>query len=303
MLLQRLVVAASVAGLAPVASVQADDEAVTDTAVPSLAVSAQDYYRMQRAPQATGHALLFDMAATVRPATVPGSTAWLSRRGAEPLAASYAAPYAARKEVGISYSSDGRMNAYLAQPEHRADAPSADGSESDCCVAMPPGSRYAKGVESPAVTSLLARLKARGLKLTLDDGWKLNAGARSREYSNSLLNTRIGQITLQRWWGDWNTAFSLQFEKRGGWDLAPSQSFQLGYAFAPRSTAAVSYTAGQEIAFFGPRGMMKTEVHALALQAEHAVEKNWSIRFDAGYYDHGELPSHKMARIAFRWSL
>jgi hypothetical protein len=275
--------------------------------VDGIATPPADAYRFERsAPALTGQQASFSMAAAVRPGVAPGTTAWLARNSSEPLASSYAAPQAMRKESGISYSSDGRMYAYVAEPERPADALPPHDRGSNCCAgtdgAVPPA-HYARAVEPPGVTSLLGQLKRKGLKLALDDGWKLSAGARSREYADSTLNTRVGHVTLQRWWGDWTTAYSMQFEKRGGWNLAPSQALQLGYAFSPRSTLGIAYTTGQELAFFGNQGVMKTEVHSLALQGEHAVDKTWSLRFDAGYYNHGDLPAYRTVRIAFRWNL
>jgi hypothetical protein len=275
--------------------------------VDGIATPPADAYRFERsAPMLTGQPASFSMAAAVRPGVAPGTTAWLVRSSSEPLASSYAAPQAVRKESGISYSSDGRMYAYVAEPDRPVDALPPHARGSDCCAgtgAGEPPAHYAKAIEPPGVTSLLGQLKRKGLRLTLDDGWKLSAGARSREYTDSTLNTRVGHVTLQRWWGDWTTAYSMQFEKRGGWNLAPSQALQLGYAFGPRSTLGIAYTAGQELAFFSNQGVMKTEVHSLALQGEHAVDKTWSIRFDAGYYNHGDLPAYRTVRIAFRWNL
>jgi len=311
MLLHRHVVAALVtAALNPVGAAWSDPTGqplAPGDATAAAASFPMGYYRRESAADGAQRAI-FGMTATMAPAVAPGTTAWLSRRALEPLASSYASPDPARKEVGISYSSDGRLNAYLAQRDHATPAGAPRAASDDCCspdpLALPPGTQQAKGIESPGVASLLGQLRTKGLKLSLDDGWKLTAGARSREYSNSFLNSRVGHITLQRWWGDWTTAYSMQLEKRGGWgNLAPGQSFQLGYALAPRSTVGVAYTMGHEFAFFGTQGMLNTQVRSLALQAEHAVEKDWSVRFDAGYYDHGALPSQKAIRFAFRRSL
>lgn len=259
-------------------------------------------YRIAEASGETRPGTRLAIATTLRPAVAPGTLSWLDRGASEPLAASYAAPLAARKEMGFSYSSDGRMNAYLAERARPGSEALTAGS--GCCSpatdAASPAEHHAHGGASRAVASLLGQLKTRGLKLKLDDGWKVTAGARSREYASNGLKSRIAHVTLQRWWGDVSTGYSFQVEKRGGWNVAPSQSLHLGYAYGPRSTVGVAYTFGQEHAFFGWRGMLKTEVRSLALQAEHAVEKHWSVRFDAGYYDHGDLPAHRGIRIAFR---
>lgn len=288
-------------------SAAGDAHSAPGTAAPAAAAPGRlGYYGIAGVQQGGAPEPAYGLAAVVRPGVAPGTTDWLARESGEPLAASYASPHAGRKEVGVSYSSDGRVDAYVAE-RARPDGALAHDQSAACCAAdaraLPPGSHYARGAESQAVASLIGRLKTKGLRLALDDGWKLSAGARSREYSNSFLNSRVGHITLQRWWGSFSTAYAFQLEKRGGWNVAPSQSFQLGYAFAPRSTVGFAYTTGQELAFFGAQGMLKTEVRSYALQAEHAVRRNWSLRFDAGYYEHGALPSHRAVRIAFQRSL
>jgi hypothetical protein len=246
----------------------------------------------------------FTLTAALRPSTTPGTTAWLFRPAwNEALARSRDSPHAASREMGLAYSSDGRMSGYMAGRHPYRDASDADACCAHDLASSPATYLNTPGLESPSVAALLGQLKTKGLKLRLDDGWKLDAGARSREYSNSALNSRVGHVTLQRYWGNLVTTYAFQVEKRGGWNVAPSQSLQLGYMASPHSSLAVSYTTGREIAFFGAQGMLKTEVRSLALHGEHAATKNWSFSFDAGYYDHGDLSSQKAVRVAFRRNL
>jgi YaiO family outer membrane protein len=232
----------------------------------------------------------------------PGTASWLFTEAGEPLAASYAAPQAGRKEYGFGYSSDGAVSSYIANRLPYAGAQGAGESSASPIDSSPAAYLNTKGAESPAVTALIAKLRTKGLKLEFDDAWRLDVGARSREYSNSALNSRVGHIMVQRYWGSLVTAYGFQIEKRGGWNVAPSQSLQVGYAFTRQSSLGVSYATGSEIAFFGARGMLKTEMHSFALRGQHAFASGASFTFDAGYYDHGDLPAHKAIRFAYRRS-
>jgi YaiO family outer membrane protein len=152
------------------------------------------------------------------------------------------------------------------------------------------------------MVSLLARLRSKGLDLNLPQSWKIHAGAQTREYT-STLSSRMAHVTLERYWGDLRTAYSLQVEKPGGWKLAPSQNVSIDYTLAPRTAVGLSFTSGREMAFFGSLGALNTEVRSFALHAEHSIKKEWSVNFNAGYFDHGTMPSHKVIRIGFSRNL
>ncbi len=68
---------------------------------------------------------------------------------------------------------------------------------------------------------------------------------------------------------------------------------------APRSAIGLSFTGGREMAFFGSLGALNTPVHGIALHAEHEVKHDWSFNFNAGYYEHGAMPSQKAIRFTF----
>lgn len=256
------------------------------------------------APEAPPPGLSVFSLTRFRQPIAPGSSGTLAPQGLTPPGdTARTSGIAPRRELGIHYSSDGRLSGYLAT----TDPTTQQAGTAECCAAAgsAPDVRFAatKHYEDPAVTSLMGQLRKRGLKLRLDDGWQITSGARSRQYAGTGLSSRIGHITLGRWWGNVNTSYSMQVEKRGSSTFAPSQALRVGYAFTPASSVALAYTTGQEIAFFGERGLLKTEVRSLALHAEHSLKKEWSLTFDAGYYDHGELPGQKAIRVAFRRNL
>lgn len=211
-----------------------------------------------------------------------------------------------RRKMGFHYSSDGRLSGYLGTREPGSSP--TGGPLPECCAAasgaLPGAPPVGKHVEGSPVNTVLGQLRKRGLKLKLDDGWQLTSGAHSRQYDGTPFTSRIGHVTLGKWWGGLNTSYSMQMEKKGSTTFAPSQSLRVAYAFAPASMVTLAYTTGEEIAFFGERGLLKTEVRSVALRAEHGVRKEWALTLDAGYYDHGErLPAHKVVRVTLRRSL
>ena len=214
--------------------------------------------------------------------------------------------YTPRREMGFQYSSDGRLSAYVSTRETAA--PTASGTPADCCAngtaAVASGATVSKQFEGSQSGSLLAQLRKRGLRLKLDDGWQLTSGAHTRQYESTGLTSRIGYITLGKWWGALNVSYSLQAEKRGNTNFAPSQAVRMAYSFGPTTAVSVAYTTGEEIAFFGERGLLKTEVRGVALRAEHGLRKEWSMTFDAGQYQHGpELPTQRVMKVAVKMTL
>jgi hypothetical protein len=233
-------------------------------------------------------------------------------------------PYASmRSEVGIGFSNQGVVGGFvrwraqgLSQGDPLAPVPGGGLPASDaaalaayraqpgglCCLPglAPPlaGPHSAQEHETAPVVSLLARLRTKGLDVNLADTWKINAGVRNREYT-STLSSRMAHVTVDRYWGDLRTSYSFQVERPGGWRLAPSHKLSIGYALDPHNAVGVSFKSGREMAFFGSLGAVNTEVRSLSLHAKHTVRKNWSFTVDAGYFDHGAMPSHRSIRFAF----
>ncbi len=144
-------------------------------------------------------------------------------------------------------------------------------------------------------------LRKKEWNLNLDDGWKLQAGTRHMQYS-SALRTRVGFITVEHQWEGFQTSYSYQIERSSGTSLAPSHVLQFDYLFSPRDSIGVSLTHGREVANFGPLGILNTEVRNVAVRGQHWFKPDWALTFQAGYNDHGSLPTQKGARMGLRHS-
>lgn len=148
---------------------------------------------------------------------------------------------------------------------------------------------------------LFGMLRKKGWNLNLEDGWKLQAGVRHMQYS-STPQTKVGFFTVERYWESFRTSYSYQVERSSGVSLAPSHVLQLDYLYSPRDSIGVSFANGRELAYFGPLGILNTEVRNAAVRGQHWFKQDWALTFQAGYNDHGSLPTQKGVRMGLRHS-
>lgn len=144
-------------------------------------------------------------------------------------------------------------------------------------------------------------LRKKEWNVNLDDEWKLQAGVRHMQYS-SALRTRVGFFTVEHRWESFRTSYSYQLERSSGASLAPNHVLQLDYLFSPRDSIGVSIANGREVAYFGPLGILNTEVSNVAIRGQHWFKQDWALTFQAGYNDHGSLPAQKGVRMGLRHS-
>jgi YaiO family outer membrane protein len=153
---------------------------------------------------------------------------------------------------------------------------------------------------SPSI-SVFAIYRKKGLDIEFMDGWKLQAGGRSKEYSQTL-QTRVGFLTVERFWESLRASYSFQLERSAGLRLAPSHALLLDYLYGPRDSIGVSYTNGREIADFGTLGILNTEARSVGIRGQHLFKKDWAFTYQAGHSDHGSLPAYQAVRLALQRS-
>lgn len=175
-----------------------------------------------------------------------------------------------------------------------------------CCQrsnTVTPLGRYAIAGAAPAspTISVFAILRKKGWDIDFKDGWKLQAGGRSREYSRSL-STKVGFLTLERFWESFRASYSFQVERSSGLNLAQTQVVLLDYLYSPGDSIGVSYAMGREFADFGAVGILNTEVRSVGIRGQHRFKKDWAFTYQAGHSDHGSLPSYQTARLGLQRS-
>jgi hypothetical protein len=264
------------------------------------------------------------------PGMIRGNGAGVRISWSDAVAASYAVQPLKRAEIGIglSFSNDALVNGFTGwdgvhlpgldrvagrNAVYRLPRnPPLLGLDSNalsasCCRrsnTLTPLDRHASAMTAlPAVSTIyvFAILRKKRWDIEFKDGWKLLAGSRSMEYSRTL-QTRVGFLTVERFWESFRASYSFQLERSTGLNLAPSQALLLDYHYSPRDSIGVSYATGREFADFGTLGILNTEVRSVGVRGQHWFKKDWAFTFLAGHSDHGSLPAYQAVRLGLQRS-
>jgi YaiO family outer membrane protein len=156
-------------------------------------------------------------------------------------------------------------------------------------------------VPASPTLSVFAIVRKRRWDIDLKDGWKLQAGGLSREYSQTL-QTKLGFLKVERFWESFRASYAFQLERANSLNLAPSQVLLFDYLYSARDSIGVSYSAGREFADFGALGTLNTEVRSLGIRGQHWFKKDWAFTYQAGHSDHGSLPAYDQVRLGLQRS-
>lgn len=148
---------------------------------------------------------------------------------------------------------------------------------------------------------VFAIVRKKGWDIDLKDGWKLQAGGRTREYSQTF-ETKVGFLKVERFWESFRASYSFQLERSKGLSLAPSQVLMFDYLYGPGDSIGVSYADGREFADLGTLGILNTEVRSVGVRGQHRFKKDWAFTYQAGHSDHGSLPAYQSARLGLKRS-
>ena len=148
---------------------------------------------------------------------------------------------------------------------------------------------------------VFAVLRKKGWDFEFQDGWKLQAGGRSREYSETF-ETKVGFLSVERFWESFRASYSFQAERSKGQSLAPSQVLLFDYLYGPGESIGVSYADGREFADLGTLGILNTEMRSIGLRGQHRFNKTWAFTYQAGHSDRGSLPAYDAVRLALKRS-
>jgi YaiO family outer membrane protein len=221
--------------------------------------------------------------------------------------------------IGLGFSNDAFANgftnwygAYLPDFDRVAERNTLGLSDrnalsASCCErsnTLAPPQQHANAASAlPAspTLSVFAIVRKRGLDFDLKDGWKLQAGSRSREYSETF-QTKLGFLTVERFWASVRASYSFQLERSKGLSLATSQVLRFDYLYGPRDSIGVSYSAGREFADLGTLGILNTEVRSVGITGQHWFKKDWAFTYQAGHSDHGSLPAYDQVRLGLQRS-
>jgi len=164
----------------------------------------------------------------------------------------------------------------------------------------------ASALPASPTLSVYAIMRKRGWDFDLKDGWKLQAGGRTREYSETF-QTKLGFLRVERFWESVRASYSFQLERSKGLSMAASQVLMFDYLYGrdtigPRDSIGVSYSVGREFADLGTLGILNTEVRSFGVGGQHWFKKDWAFTYQAGHSDHGSLPAYDQVRLGLRHS-
>jgi len=173
----------------------------------------------------------------------------------------------------------------------RGDTPASPQRQANVASALP---------ASPTL-SVFAIMRKRGLDFDLKDGWKLQAGGRTREYSETFA-TKLGFLKVERFWQSVRASYSFQLERSKGSSVAAGQVLTFDYLYGPRDSIGVSYSAGREFADLETLGIVNTGVRSVGVRGQHWFKKDWAFTYHAGHSDHGSLPAYDQVRLGLQRS-
>ena len=252
------------------------------------------------------------------------------RGGARPgwLGAVPAANTAQRAGIGLGFSNDAFANGftgwdgvYLPDFDRVAERNTVYGlpretlglSDSNaltaiCCQrsyrSASPQRQASSGSARPVSPSIyvFAIVRKKGWDIDLTEGWKLQAGGRSREYSQTF-QTKIGFLTVERFWESFRASYSFQLERSKGLSLAPAQVLMFDFLYGPRDSVGLTYADGREFADLGALGILNTETRTVGVRGQHWFQKAWAFTYQAGHSDHGSsLPAYQQVRLGLQRS-
>jgi YaiO family outer membrane protein len=248
-------------------------------------------------------------------------------RGIDPVPASNAAQPAKRVGMGLGFSNDSFVNGFaswdrvylpdfdrVTEPNTVYGLPRETLGLSDrnplsaaCCqrskpLALPPQrANVTAAVPASPTLYVFAIVRKKGWDIDLKDGWKLQAGGRTREYTQTL-QTRVGYLSVERFWESFRASYSFQMERSKGLSLAPSQVLQFDYLYGPGESIGVAYADGREFADLGTLGVLNTEVHSVSVRGQRRFKNDWAFTYQATYSDHGNLPGYQVLRLGLQRS-
>lgn len=137
------------------------------------------------------------------------------------------------------------------------------------------------------------------LKMTLDDGWNVQAGLRHNEYNTAATDLMV--LTGERYWGNFRAAYTYYLGKPQGAGAASSHLGQLSYYYAERNYLTLGFAKGRQVENLGAGlGVLTTDVTSTSLSGRHWLNSDWGLSYEAIAEHQGRLYSRKGIRFGLR---
>lgn len=139
------------------------------------------------------------------------------------------------------------------------------------------------------------------LQRSLTDGWGLRGGFRHAEYSDSryeLLN-----LGAERYWGNWQAAYTLYIGWPEGADTSVSHLGRLDRYYGARNRIGLLAGVGEESESIGGDRLLTTNTRTLGLTGRHWISGTWAVSWDLTWHRQGDVYNRGGVRVGLRRQL
>ncbi|HTE16689.1 MAG TPA: YaiO family outer membrane beta-barrel protein [Burkholderiales bacterium] len=118
------------------------------------------------------------------------------------------------------------------------------------------------------------------LQKILPYGWIAGVGFRHNEYTRSASHVRT--FSLERYWGDFHSTYTLFSGKPEGGAHASAHRFQVNYYYGNASAMGIAYTTGRDMENLGlTAALLATDVRNWTLSGRHWFARDWAVTYEA----------------------
>ena len=136
------------------------------------------------------------------------------------------------------------------------------------------------------------------LQRSLGGGWGLRSGFRHAEYSDSryeLLN-----LGAERYWGNWQAAYTLYIGWPEGADTSVSHLARLDRYYGERNHIGVMAGVGEESESVGQDRLLTSNTRTLGLGGRHWMNPDWALSWDLMWHRQGSVYNRGGIRVGLR---
>lgn len=137
---------------------------------------------------------------------------------------------------------------------------------------------------------------------TFDQGWVTHIGMRRTKYQNaSVIHTNIGNITLERYIGNYRFAYSFYANRVDEGGSSISHALQANYYYGDHDSIGVIYAFGKDIQNIPPVPPTYYDVHSIVLSGRHWFTSRLALSHEITLDRQGNLYSRKGFRLGIRY--
>ncbi|MDX2085250.1 MAG: YaiO family outer membrane beta-barrel protein [Candidatus Melainabacteria bacterium] len=140
-----------------------------------------------------------------------------------------------------------------------------------------------------------------GIQRKLPLGFVAQAVYRHTEYDTAI--TEMGIYTLEHYWRNWRTAYTLYQSYLHSARQAFSHMGQISYYYGEHNAITLTGALGQELENIGVRGVLATNVRAVSLSGVHFFRPRWGLTYQLLLQQQGDIYTRRGVQLGLRYLL